>query len=249
MKSYVIITGSNGGIGKALANTFLASGYGVIAIDKTTTHDEGGLESFIQVDLQKTVVDEDYATEIFSKILNVLDGRPLKGLINNAAVQILGNIEELDRSAWQTTLDVNLSAPFIWTQGLLAELSSANGCVINIGSIHARLTKKQFVAYATSKAALTGLTRALAVELGDRVRVNAIEPAAIETEMLKAGFENNPELYEELADCHPQKRIGQPEEVAKLALSLIDGGMDFLHGSIIGIDGGVSGRLCDAAPY
>lgn len=245
MKSYVIVTGSNGGIGKALVKTFLASGYGVIAIDKTATHDEGELESFIQVDLQKTVTDESYAREIFLNIKQLLNGHPLKGLINNAAVQIVEDIEELDRTAWQTTLDVNVSAPFFWTQGLLTELTSANGCVINIGSIHARLTKKQFVAYATSKAALAGLTRALAVELGDRVRVNAIEPAAIATKMLKVGFENNPDLYEKLADCHPQNRIGQPEEVAKLALAIIDGGMDFLHGSVVGMDGGVSHRLHD----
>jgi NAD(P)-dependent dehydrogenase (short-subunit alcohol dehydrogenase family) len=71
-------------------------------------------------------------------------------------------------------------------QGLLPELEKAAGSVINISSIHARLTKKDFVAYDNSKAAISGMTRAMAVDLGPRVRVNSIEPAAIETDMLKS---------------------------------------------------------------
>ena len=89
------------------------------------------------------------------------------------------------------------------------------------------------------------MTRALAVDLGSRVRINAIEPAAIETEMLKDGFAGKPELYRQLKDCHPQHRIGQPEEVARLALAIVGGCMDFLHGACVGLDGGISARLFD----
>jgi NAD(P)-dependent dehydrogenase (short-subunit alcohol dehydrogenase family) len=89
------------------------------------------------------------------------------------------------------------------------------------------------------------MTRALAVDLGPRVRVNVIEPAAIQTEMLKAGFANKPQLYGKLESCHPQQRIGTPEEVARLALTIVEGGMAFLHGACIGLDGGIAGRLFD----
>jgi NAD(P)-dependent dehydrogenase (short-subunit alcohol dehydrogenase family) len=123
----------------------------------------------------------------------------------------------------------------------------AKGCVINISSIHARLTKPNFVAYATSKAALSGMTRAMAVDLGGRVRVNAIEPAAISTDMLKAGFKDHPEQYAALEQCHPLGRIGTPEEVAALALSIVDGELRFLHGACVGMDGGISARLHDPA--
>jgi NAD(P)-dependent dehydrogenase (short-subunit alcohol dehydrogenase family) len=116
---------------------------------------------------------------------------------------------------------------------------------VNISSIHARLTKPDFVAYATSKAALSGLTRAMAVDLGDRIRVNAIEPAAISTPMLKAGFESHPEQYAALARCHPQGRMGTPTEVAALALSLVSGELRFMHGACVGLDGGISARLHD----
>jgi NAD(P)-dependent dehydrogenase (short-subunit alcohol dehydrogenase family) len=160
-------------------------------------------------------------------------------------VQILGGADSLTRNDWQQTLNVNLVAPFIWTQALLPALEHAKGSVVNISSIHAKLTKKNFVAYATSKAALSGMTRALAVDLGPRVRINAIEPAAIETEMLKTGFEGEPELYCRLQKCHPAQRIGLPVEVARLAVLLADKNIAFVHGACISIDGGIGNALLD----
>lgn len=130
---------------------------------------------------------------------------------------------------------------------MLPQLEQARGSVINISSIHARLTKAHFVAYATSKAALSGMTRAMAVDLGGRVRVNAIEPAAIATDMLKAGFAGQPEQFALLEACHPQGRIGTPAEVAALALAIADGELRFLHGACVAMDGGISGRLHDPA--
>jgi NAD(P)-dependent dehydrogenase (short-subunit alcohol dehydrogenase family) len=117
--------------------------------------------------------------------------------------------------------------------------------VINIGSIHARRTKPEFVAYATSKGALETLTRALAVELGSRARVNAISPAAIDTPMLRAGFEGQTQNYEALAQCHPAGRIGTPVELAELALFLASDSALFQNGSIVDFSGGNSGRLHD----
>jgi NAD(P)-dependent dehydrogenase (short-subunit alcohol dehydrogenase family) len=166
-------------------------------------------------------------------------------LVNNAAVQVLGGVDTLSLADWQRTLHVNLLAPFLLIQGLLSELEAAQGCVINISSIHARLTKTNFVSYATSKAALSGMTRALAVDLGGRIRINAIEPAAIATEMLRAGFNDKPERLVQLENCHPQGRIGTPHEVAALAFSMASGDLRFLHGACVGLDGGISGRLFD----
>jgi NAD(P)-dependent dehydrogenase (short-subunit alcohol dehydrogenase family) len=201
--------------------------------------------AYVSADLARFSQDEDYADKIISQFRAALKGVPLNVLINNAATQILGGVESLTRADWRTTLDVNLMAPFLLAQALLPELEKGKGCIVNIGSIHARLTKKNFVAYATSKAALAGMTRAMAVDLGPRVRINAIEPAAIETEMLKAGFVEKEELYSQLEACHPQRRIGKPKEVANLALAIAEGNMNFLHGSCISLDGGISGRLFD----
>ncbi len=244
-KPFALITGANGGIGRALVRAFHAADYAVIATDMSAQPDDMLCTHYIQADLARTVEDEIYANEIFSHIRQHLNGAGVKLLINNAATQILGGADSLTRRDWLQTLNVNLLAPFIWTQAFLPELEREHGCVINVSSIHARLTKKNFVAYATSKAALSGLTRAMAVDLGARVRINAIEPAAIETDMLKAGFAGKPELYQRLESCHPQMRVGRPEEVACLALAIVGGGMDFLHGACVGLDGGISARLFD----
>jgi NAD(P)-dependent dehydrogenase (short-subunit alcohol dehydrogenase family) len=243
-KKTVLITGTVGGIGRVLVQVFHDAGYRVIATDIAENPPDASA-NYLSADLARFAQDEAYAGDIVKGFRAALNGSRLDVLINNAAIQILGGADSLTRQNWQTTLDVNLLAPFLLTQALLPELEAAKGSVINIGSIHARLTKKNFVAYATSKAALAGMTRALAIDLGPRVRVNAIEPAAIETDMLKAGFAGKPELYAQLEACHPQQRIGQPEEVSRLALAIAAGGMSFLHGACIGLDGGISGRLFD----
>lgn len=242
-----LITGASGGIGHALVRVFADAGYQVIASDLGEKPHDLPCAHYLPADLARYAQDEIYASEINTALRTCLNGH-LDVLIHNAALQILGGVDSLTRADWCQTLDVNLLAPFLLTQALLPELEAVRdnmGCVINIGSIHARLTKKNFVAYATSKAALAGMTRAVAVDLGPRVRINAIEPAAIETAMLKAGFEGKPELYAQLEACHPQQRIGTPEEVAHLALAIAAGGMNFLHGACIGLDGGIAGRLYD----
>jgi NAD(P)-dependent dehydrogenase (short-subunit alcohol dehydrogenase family) len=241
---HAVITGAAGGIGQALVQAFNEAGYAVIATDVVPQPAGLACALYLQVDLARTVQDEAYAADVFARIhaRTGLDG--LAALINNAAVQILGGVDSLTRADWQQTLQVNLQAPFIWTQALLPALEAAKGSVVNISSIHARLTKKNFVAYATSKAALSGMTRAMAVDLGGRVRVNAIEPAAIETEMLKAGFKGDSTGYEALELCHPIGRIGSPYEVADVTLALIKG-PEFLTGTCVALDGAVGNTLHD----
>lgn len=242
---FAVVTGAAGGIGQAIVREFTAAGYAVIATDIVPQPLELPCSLYLQADLARTVDDEAYADELFACIRGHMGGQGLAALINNAALQILGGADSLSRDDWRQTLDVNLLAPFLWTQALLPALEQAQGCVVNISSIHARLTKKNFVAYATSKAALSGMTRALAVDVGGRVRVNAIEPAAIETEMLKAGFEGQPARYATLEACHPVGRIGYPHEVAACARSIVGGGITFLHGACVSLDGGIGVCLND----
>ena len=242
---YALITGAAGGIGQALVHEFAANGYAVIATDQMPQPADLACAHYLQADLARTVSDEAYGNSVLAQVKAIISSHGLQALVNNAATQILGGADSLTRADWQQTLNVNLLAPFFWAQGLLPELESAKGSIVNISSIHARLTKKNFVAYATSKAALSGLTRAMAVDLGPRVRVNAIEPAAIDTPMLKAGFAGKDALYAQLEQCHPAGRIGLPAEVAKCAMILVQGRMPFLHGACLALDGGISGCLLD----
>jgi NAD(P)-dependent dehydrogenase (short-subunit alcohol dehydrogenase family) len=241
----VVITGAAGGIGQALVKCFAEAGYSVIGTDRTDVPADFSGEHYIRADLQQSVADPEYASGIFGQIRTCLVGQPLQALINNAAAQILDPVDTLTRENWRTTLDVNLLAPFFWTQAFLPELEACHGTVLNISSIHARLTKPNFTAYATSKAALSGLTRAMAAELGACIRVLAIEPAAINTAMLQAGFSKNPAGYNKLKAYHPSADIGSPSELAELAASIIAMENPFLNGSIINMDGGIGACLSD----
>jgi NAD(P)-dependent dehydrogenase (short-subunit alcohol dehydrogenase family) len=238
----VIITGVLGGIGRILAKEFQQNGYYVIGLDIRNDVSEYS-DRFIQFDLNAFCLDNHY-NKLMSEVFNN-EIPDLHVLINNAAVQILGSIDEISLEDWNQTFNVNITGPFLLSQCFLKKLEKNNGSIINIASIHQQLTKRRFLAYATSKSALVGLTRAMSVDLKGKVRVNAISPAAIDTQMLRDGFNNDNDKVQLLNELHPLQRIGQPEEVSKLALLLADNKLDFINGANINIDGGISNVLKD----
>jgi NAD(P)-dependent dehydrogenase (short-subunit alcohol dehydrogenase family) len=238
----VFITGVLGGIGSALARGFRENGYYVYGVDMREDFN-GHCDRFLRFDLNQFVKDAAYRikfTQIFDEIMPHLDV-----LINNAAVQKLDALENIKLDDWQETLNVNLTGPMLLSKIFLARLEKSNGCIINIASIHQQLTKPGFVSYATSKSALVGLTKAMAVDLAGRVRVNSISPAAIETAMLRAGFNDDETALDELRKIHPVQRIGYPADVAKLALFLASQNTGFVHGANFLLDGGMSSVLKD----
>ena len=173
------------------------------------------------------------------------DRKGLDLLVNNAAIQIVKPVEQLLSSDFQKSLLINVIAPFVLIRELLEEIIRVDGSVVNIGSIHAELTKATFTAYSVSKNALRGLTKSLSLELGDRVRINSIEPAAISTEMLVAGFNGDNSAIAMLKDCHPTKTIGSPQDVVNAIKFLSNSSNTFLNGCILGLDGGIRNRLFD----
>lgn len=244
-KLSVVITGASGGIGQALVNSFHQAGYFVIATDIEEEQDNSPADCFIRADLQRVVKDKSYASDFFNKIQTSLPGGQLNALINNAANQVLASSEDLSRSNWQQSLNINLLAPFFLTQGLLPRLEKAQGAVVNISSIHACLSKKTFVAYATTKAALSALTKNMAIDLGGKIRINAIEPAAVSTKMLVDGLAAIPQALDKLASFHPLGRIASAEEIASVAVFLCSKKATFIHGCVVPVDGGLSSRLHD----
>lgn len=243
MKS-ILVTGAAGGIGSALCAAFVAAGYRVIASDREAPAGDG---LGFAMDLGRLATDPHYRQERLAQLRELLPEGTLHALVNNAAHQVVRPFPELTVEDFRHTQDVNVTAPFLLMQALLPALQAAEGCVINVASIHARLTKPGFAAYATSKAALAGLTRALAVELGHAVRFNTILPAAIATPMLQAGFAEDTEGLDALAAHHPARRIGTPAEVAELAVFLASDRARFINGADIPIDGAIGARLHDPA--
>lgn len=243
MTDAVIITGCSGGIGRALVQEFSEAGLYTIGIDRITS--EVAPSHFIQTDLRDIALESAAGLKLAEQLRNALGRRCLTTLVNNAAVQNVAAIEELSLDQIRESFDVNVIAPFVLSQLCLDDLKAASGTILNVGSIHSRLTKPGFTAYATSKGALHNLTSSLAVEVGNTVRVNAIMPAAIETAMLIEGFGGSSMALESLKSHHPVRKLGDPLEVARLAVAMATMELPFLNGSIVDLSGGISSRLHD----
>jgi len=239
-----LVTGASGGIGVALCSAFAAAGYRVIGCDMHDGHARA--DTFLRFDLRALVAGGPERQAAIDQILAAVGNDGLTVLVNNAAVQVLGAVDGVSIDDWRSSLDVNLLAPVALTQILLPALERGRGSIVNVASIHANLTKPGFVAYATSKAALVGLTRSLAVDLGRRVRVNAVLPAATATPMLMAGLPGAGDR-DALGAMHPLGRIARPEEVAAAVVYLASEAASFVTGAVLAVDGGVGARLHDPA--
>jgi NAD(P)-dependent dehydrogenase (short-subunit alcohol dehydrogenase family) len=240
--SWAVITGACGGIGRALCDVFAEAGYSVLGVDCKT---EGSFRHpLITFDITTLRCQTD-ATHRFISQIDQITGGTLDALVNNAAKQIVKPFNLLTSEDWQSTLDTNLLAPFWMIQTLHSQLKKAQGAVVNIASIHANLTKKNFSAYAASKGALVTMTKALSLELAPEVRINAILPAATDTPMLREGFSGSPERFQSLEKFHPVGRIATPREIAKVALFLAGKDSGFITGSALNVDGGIGCCLSD----
>lgn len=239
----VIVTGAAGGIGKSLCEVFHSNGYRVIGIDKQEITETLPYR-VLHFDISRIGKDKDETGAFYKEVDVLLDGK-LDVLVNNAAVQVVKGIADVDAVDWRETLDTNLLAPFWLIQRFLPFLRAAKGSVVNIASIHAMQTKARFSVYATSKGALVAMTRALAVELAPEIRINAIIPAATDTPMLRAGFGKNTEGLVRLGEYHPLGRIARAEEVAKVAFFLAGSDSSFITGSTLHVDGGIGAVLHD----
>lgn len=248
MKRFVLVTGAAGGIGAGLSRFLSGAGWDVLGTDHPLSESSVAREfcsDWISADLASLSNNAKNLRLFHEDILCLTSGNGLSAIVHNAALQKLASFDQLDLADLRDTLDVNLIAPIAISQAFISSLERNRGSIVHIGSIHSQLTKPRFSAYATSKAALAGLTRAMAVDLGGRVRVNAIEPAAIATPMLEAGFAENPELREQLKAFHPTGFIGTPNDVARVVLFLIDPANSFINGSVVPLGGGIHSRLHD----
>ena len=243
-----LITGCNGGIGQALCREFRAAGYLVIGTD---LHQEmvDASDLYLSCDLLELATDSVSQSWFQNAICGFIDEQSteLRVVINNAALQITKPLSSLSICEFLTSQQINVVAPFVLAKLFAELLIKARGSIVNIGSIHSKLSKPRFCAYSTSKAALSGLTRALALEFSGEVNVNTILPGATRTAMLLAGFREQPEKYQELKSFQPVGRIAEPEEIAHLALFLCSDHARFITGTDFPIDGGIGMCLHDPA--
>ena len=250
-KKSVLITGAAGGIGSGLVTALSEAGWGVLGTDHPLAQPAIRVRqcctNWISAVLATLSSDPQQLNTFRTKVISAIGKDKLMAIVHNAALQQIERFEILEAVNWHQTLEVNLLAPVVINRALLPELKYHRGSIVHIGSIHSQLTKPGFSAYSTSKAALAGLTRAMAVELGGSVRVNAIEPAAVSTPMLEAGFASSPDLKAELEAFHPTGAIGKPADIAKAVMFLLDSENRFLNGCVMSLSGGIHSRLHDPA--
>ena len=239
MDKTVYISGAEGGIGKALCDTFRAEGWMVVGADtKPCTHNNCDL--FFQEDVSNA--------KSISRIRDSLKRKKLsiQCLINNAAVQLEKTMLDTTEDEWNSVIQTNLGSIFLSTKYFFDLFKDCS--IVNVSSVHARATSKGLSAYVASKGAVVSLTRAMALELACHgVRVNVILPGAIETGMLKKGLDrnNSPEqAMERLIKATPLGRIGNTFDVARLALFLADNEQSsYITGQEFVCDGGVLAGL------
>ena len=237
----LVLTGASRGIGHATVKRFSREGWRVITCSRQAFAEDcpwpAGPEDHIQLDLS----DQEGVGIAIAEIRHRIEaeGGQLNALVNNAAIspktgdgKRLNSIET-PMHVWRDVFQVNFFAPIMLARGLFKELAAAKGSVVNVTSIvGSRVHPFAGTAYATSKAALSALTREMAADFGPHgIRVNAIAPGEIDTAILSPGTEK-------IVETIPLRRLGQTSEVADTIFFLCSGQSSYVTGAEIHINGG-----------
>ncbi len=244
----VLITGGGTGIGRACALLFAREGARVTLVGRRAEPlaavaaeiNQAGGEAFAVVcDVAKT---EDVQHAVRTGVARF--GR-LNVVVNSAGVLLAATAEETSEADWDHVLAVNLKGTFLVSRAALPELRKAGeGSIVNIGSVLGLVAMKQRAAYSAAKGGITQLTKAMALDHArEGIRVNCICPAIVETDLVRDLFARQPDpaaIRRERVEQIPLGRLGQPEDVAQLALFLASEESSWLTGAALPLDGGLT---------
>lgn len=235
----VIVTGGSRGIGAAIVKELAKESYNIVL--NYNNSEEAAKK------IQKELEEQNIKIEIFKADVSKREEvkelikftlekyKNIDVLINNAGIDQIKPFMDITDEEWNKIMQVNLNSVFYCCQEVLENMiHNKKGCIINISSIWGKIGASCEVHYSASKAAIDGLTKALAKEMGpSNIRVNSIAPGIIETEMNK---DLSKEDLEEIINQIPLGRIAKPEEIAKSIKWLIED--EYVTGQVISIDGG-----------
>ena len=238
----VLITGSTRGIGLAIAKAFSNEG-AVIALNG---RDQRVVEK-VQKDIPNSISAAGNVSEVSGckkAVQSVLDtyGR-LDILINNAGIFEKHSIEDTTEKIWDSVMNANIKSVQFCTKEALPALRKVKGSIVNIASESGLNGYPYTTAYCASKGAVVNLTRAMALELAPDVRVNALCPGVVETDMTRAGFAINGDEEEGIRrqhEAYPLQRIGTLEEAAAATLFLASSEAGFINGVALPMEGGAT---------
>ena len=242
--SVAIVTGASRGIGRAIALRFAAEGARIVAnhvsdagvegargvVDAVTAN--GGEAIAVQADVSQSV-------EVDRLVAATMDhfGR-VDILVNNAGVMVAKGVLETTEADWDLTIDVNLKGPYLCSKAVAPiMIEQGGGTIINMSSNSGLYhpSAMRFTEYVVSKAGINGLTKAMALALGPEIRVNAICPGWIRTDMVEVV---DPEVHERILDETALRRWGTPDDVASAAVYLASADASFVTGELLIVAGG-----------
>lgn len=227
-----VVTGAAQGIGRRTAEVLAEEGYRLAVID-TRPVDLDGLT------FAGDVSDEQDVARFVREVEEVYGGCDV--LVNNAGIASIAPAEDTDAAQWRRVLDVNLTGPFLLCRAFGRRmLVRGSGSIVNIASVAGLMGVADRVAYNASKHGLIGLTRTLAVEWGGRgVRVNAVCPGWVKTEMDDESQASGAYADTDITDHVPMARFAQPEDIARAVAFLADPARSgFVNGAALSVDGG-----------
>lgn len=248
-----LVTGANSGIGKAVAIGLARAGASVAVnyvVDEPAAHavvetiaGEGGKAIAIHAD----VSDEDAVCAMMGTVIDRYGTVDIA--VPNAGLQRDAPVTEMSLGEWRKVLDVNLTGQFLVIReavkeferrGVRPEVSAAAGKIVCMSSVHEVIPWAGHVNYAASKGGIQMMMKSMAQELAPkRIRINAIGPGAIRTPINTAAW-STPEAYESLMTLVPYKRIGEPEDIAQAAIFLASDMADYINGTTLFVDGGMT---------
>lgn len=248
-----LVTGANSGIGKAIAMELAHEGANVVInyiTDENSTNqmlDEIKSSGGKAIAFKADVSNENQVLAMFAEIKKSFGTIDI--LVNNAGIQKDSPFAEMSLANWQLVLNVNLTGQFLCSReavkefiarGMAPERSKSLGKIICMSSVHEEIPWAGHANYATSKGGINMLMRTMAQELGHlKIRVNSICPGAIKTPINRSAWQTT-EALNKLMQLIPEKRIGEPEDIAKVAVWLASDESEYVHGASIYVDGGMT---------
>jgi glucose 1-dehydrogenase len=248
-----LVTGASSGIGKACAIALGAAGAAVVVNYRSDTAEANPVVEAIRragsdaMAIQADVSSEDQVKAMFRQMIQELGTIDI--LINNAGLQQDAPFHEMTLNQWNTVIAVNLTGQFLCAReavreflrrGVVPSVSASAGKVICMSSVHEVIPWAGHVNYAASKGGIMQLMKSMAQELAPKgIRVNSIAPGAIKTQINRAAWET-PEAEAKLLKLIPEGRVGVPEDVARAAVWLASDASDYVTGTTLFVDGGMT---------
>jgi len=240
-----IVTGGASGIGLATARLLRERGARVAVIDanvEALTKAEASLNDSRIIFIQADLAQPEEAERAVAQAAQTFGS--LNAVVNSAGIQRYGAAEQTSLELWHEVMDVNLTAAFLISRAAIPHLRrSGGGSIVNVGSVQSTTAQRGAVAYVTSKHAILGLTRAMAVDHAhEKIRVNCVCPGTVDTPMFRwtASLDSSPEsVVKACEEMHPIGRIARPEEIAEVIAFLLTDAASFVTGTAIDVDGGL----------